>query len=1127
MGDKDKSISKEMGDKENSGSKEIGDKSKFGSKENGDKSRGSPLPTTAISNTQRSEPIGTSKSPVLVDDPASPSENAVQVHKRKTTSVDQVRRGLARMVILHEYPLSMVDHIGFREFVGLLQPMFKMICRNTLKRDIFKIYDNEKEKALQVVDKNESRIAITTDMWTSSNKKRGFMVVTAHFVNKSWTLESRVLRFIYVPSPHTKEILCNVLLECLFEWNIDRKLSTVTVDNCTTNDAMLRMLLDKLPISSLMLGGSLLHMRCAAHILNLVVQDGLTLIGDGIEKIRDSVLFWTASPKRRQKFDETARQLRVPCTKELVLDCKTRWNSTYLMLSTALVYKDVFSRLKQRDSSYTSLPNERDWHIAKEICERLELFYNVTEIFSGTTYPTANMYFPLVCDLKIALSEWSVCSNELISKMASSMILKFDNYWSDINGIMGIAAILDPRYKMKLLEFYYPSIYGLNASAEIVNVKRLCCDLLDEYGDGNEDKEESSPMPTTSSFVGPSKSSSLGQNLSTSTYVGEIVFAIIVATLGLVLFGLLIGSDQLCVANDMILQVVLTIVRSVTDVFYVIQIFVRFHTAYVAPSSRVFGRGELVIDSSKIAMRYLKRGFFIDLIAALPLPQVLTWVVIPNVRGTVVTVRKNAMWFIMLVQYLPRVVLMYPLLSQLVNATGIISEPAWAGAAYNLMLYLLASHLSGAWWYLLAIERQEACWRSACDLEQPNCQNGYFDCHNINDDSRTNWVNSTNVTNLCVPTPTGIPVFYHYGIYGDAVNTNVIASRFFSKYFYCLWWGLRNLSSTGQNLSTSTYMGEDVFTIFVATLGLFLFALLIGNMQRYLQSATLRLEEWRIRRTDTEQWMHHRQLPPELKQSIRQYDQYKWLATRGVDEETLLDGLPMELRREIKRHLCLSLVRRVPLFNQMDEIMLDAVCERLKPALCTKDMFLVREGDPVNHMLFIIRGHLESYTTDGGRSGFFNSIRLGSGDFCGEELLTWALDPQPNVILPSSTRAVKAITEVEAFALVVEDLKFVTSQFRRLHSKQLRHTFRFYSHQWRSWAACFIQAAWRRYKKQKEMDEHEFSASGRPLKASFWTKYAELLIEETRSRRFVLNSAGSVPSDNVNLPQKPIEVDFD
>ena len=85
------------------------------------------------------------------------------------------------MVILHEYSLSMVDHIGFREFVGSLQPLFKIISRNTLKSDIPKIYDNEREKALKMMDKNGSKIAITTNMWTSSNKKRGFMVITAGF----------------------------------------------------------------------------------------------------------------------------------------------------------------------------------------------------------------------------------------------------------------------------------------------------------------------------------------------------------------------------------------------------------------------------------------------------------------------------------------------------------------------------------------------------------------------------------------------------------------------------------------------------------------------------------------------------------------------------------------------------------------------------------------------------------------------------------------------------------------------------------------------------------------------------------------------------------------------------------
>lgn len=73
----------------------------------------------------------------------------------------------------------------------------------------------------------------------------------------------------------------------------------------------------------------------------------------------------------------------------------------------------------------------------------------------------------------------------------------------------------------------------------------------------------------------------------------------------------------------------------------------------------------------------------------------------------------------------------------------------------------------------------------------------------------------------------------------------------------------------------------------------------------------MRLEEWRLKRRDTEEWMRHRQLPEDQKQRVRRFVQYKWLATRGVDEETILTSLPTDLRRDIQRHLCLDLVRRV------------------------------------------------------------------------------------------------------------------------------------------------------------------------------------------------------------------------
>lgn len=81
-------------------------------------------------------------------------------------------------------------------------------------------------------------------------------------------------------------------------------------------------------------------------------------------------------------------------------------------------------------------------------------------------------------------------------------------------------------------------------------------------------------------------------------------------------------NDEICMDASYPMEIVLTIVRSVIDSFYLVHILVQFRTAYVAPSSRVFGRGELVIDSSKIASRYLRKDFLLDVLATLPLPQV-------------------------------------------------------------------------------------------------------------------------------------------------------------------------------------------------------------------------------------------------------------------------------------------------------------------------------------------------------------------------------------------------------------------------------------------------------------------------------------------------------------------------
>lgn len=289
------------------------------------------------------------------------------------------------------------------------------------------------------------------------------------------------------------------------------------MDNCTSNDLLIEILKDSLLPSSLIMQGEFFHMRCCAHILNLIVKDGLEVIGDGIERVRESVAFWTATPKRVEKFEELAKQEGFENGKKLALDCKTRWNSTYIMLETALIYKDVFPRLRLRDSNYKCLPTEEDWSRAKEICGKLEIFYSVTSLFSGTKYPTANQYFPYICSILSNLHEWidSPFSSNLVRSMAEKMLVKFNKYWSVIHGIMGVACVLDPRYKLTMLEVAYNEIHE-NASDEVQRIRDICYSLLREYQSRSRSEiSQSDSFQTSSSIVAET---SISNTSSTSNF---------------------------------------------------------------------------------------------------------------------------------------------------------------------------------------------------------------------------------------------------------------------------------------------------------------------------------------------------------------------------------------------------------------------------------------------------------------------------------------------------------------------------------------------------------------------------------------------------------------------------------
>ena len=63
---------------------------------------------------------------------------------------------------------------------------------------------------------------------------------------------------------------------------------------------------------ALHLNGNLFHICCAAHVLNLIVQDGLSVISSAIGNIRETVKYVNGSTSRKENFKLIAQQVNAP-----------------------------------------------------------------------------------------------------------------------------------------------------------------------------------------------------------------------------------------------------------------------------------------------------------------------------------------------------------------------------------------------------------------------------------------------------------------------------------------------------------------------------------------------------------------------------------------------------------------------------------------------------------------------------------------------------------------------------------------------------------------------------------------------------------------------------------------------
>ncbi|KAI5397310.1 zinc finger BED domain-containing protein RICESLEEPER 2 [Lathyrus oleraceus] len=301
-----------------------------------------------------------------------------------------------------------------------------------MARDCFQLHLDEKQKLKAFFKSDFNKVALTTDCCTSI-QNQNYLTLTSHFVDNKWNYEKRIISFTVIPN-HKGDTVGRKIEEVLRDWGI-RNVSTITVDNATSNDVAVTYLLRKISTMNGMTGdGKCFHMRCADHILNLVVNEGLKDKNLSITSVRGAVRFVKSSPHRAVKFKECIEFAGITCKKLVCLDVSTRWNVTYLMLEAIEKFQAAFDKLEHEESSYReffgkgSPLSSDDWDIIRAFISFLKLFYEATNVFSTSQSVSLHSAFHQVCAIYCELKQTTMNLNGVFASVGGDMMEKCNRY---------------------------------------------------------------------------------------------------------------------------------------------------------------------------------------------------------------------------------------------------------------------------------------------------------------------------------------------------------------------------------------------------------------------------------------------------------------------------------------------------------------------------------------------------------------------------------------------------------------------------------------------------------------------------------------------------------------------------
>ena len=144
-----------------------------------------------------------------------------EAYKKNSPRYQTCQNALVFFMCNDLQPISVVDNPAFCQLLHTLDPRFQPYSRTQFSRVIIPMKYEVKQSVKEKLDKAKF-ISLTTDTWTGCHN-RGYISLSAHYVDDDWQMHHHCLKTQEVVSSHIAQNLAEEICYSLEVWDITDK----------------------------------------------------------------------------------------------------------------------------------------------------------------------------------------------------------------------------------------------------------------------------------------------------------------------------------------------------------------------------------------------------------------------------------------------------------------------------------------------------------------------------------------------------------------------------------------------------------------------------------------------------------------------------------------------------------------------------------------------------------------------------------------------------------------------------------------------------------------------------------------------------------------------------------------